>query len=262
MVRSSIASETGANLLLSALAHTDRERLLPGLEPVELALGDVLHESSGRLEHAYFPTSAVVSMLYTMEDGATAEVGRCGNDGVVGVSLFLGGDTTPSRAVVQIAGAAMRMRARTLQAEFARGGSLQQQLLRYTQAFITQVAQTAVCNRLHSVEKRLCRMLLLSHDSAKTDELLMTQELIAGILGGRRESVTVAAAHLQDAGLIRYWRGHIRVLDRAGLERAACECYRVVRAESDRLLSVRAPNTALPGTALGDRPFEVRLRAD
>jgi CRP-like cAMP-binding protein len=261
-MRASSARETSANQLLSALPHADRERLIPGLERVDFALGDVLYESNGRLEYAYFPTGAVISMLYTMEDGATAEVGRCGNDGVVGVSLFLGGDTMPNRAIVQIAGGAMRMRARALQAEFARGGSLQQLLLRYTQALVTQIAQTAVCNRLHSVEQRLCRLLLFSHDRVKADELLMTQELIASTLGGRRESVTVAAAHLQDAGLIRYSRGHIRVLDRAGLERAACECYRVVRSETDRLLSVRAPDVSLPGGLLTDRPYETRYRAD
>jgi CRP-like cAMP-binding protein len=257
-----LASDTCANRLLSALPLTERERLLPGLEHVEFALGDVLYESSGRLEHAYFPTGAVISMLYTMEDGATAEVGRCGSDGVVGVSLFLGGDTTPNRAVVQIAGGAVRMRARTLQAEFARGGALQQLLLRYTQSLITQVAQAAVCNRLHSVEKRLCRFLLLSHDCVQNDELFMTQELIAGILGGRRESVTVAAAHLQDAGLISYSRGRIHVLDRAGLERAACECYRVVRAETDRLFAVRVPDTHLSTDRASQRSFEASVRAD
>ncbi|HEX7979883.1 MAG TPA: Crp/Fnr family transcriptional regulator [Gemmatimonadaceae bacterium] len=257
-----LASNTCANQLLSTLPLLERERLLPGLEHVEFALGDVVYESSSRLEYAYFPTGAVVSMLYTMEDGATAEVGRCGSDGVVGVSLFLGGDTTPNRAVVQIAGGAVRMRARTLQAEFARGGALQHLLLRYTQSLITQVAQAAACNRLHSVEKRLCRFLLLSHDCVKSDELFMTQELIASVLGGRRESVTVAAAHLQDAGLIRYSRGRIHILDRAGLERAACECYRVVRAETDRLLAVRVPNTYSSGGLLSQRPLEARVRAD
>lgn len=261
-MRSSIATDPCANRLLSALPRADRERFLPGLERVDFALGDVLYEASGRLEYAYFPLGAVVSMLYTMEDGATAEAGRCGNDGVVGVSLFLGGDTTTNRAVVQIAGSALRIRARALQAEFARGGALQQLLLRYTQSLITQIAQTAVCNRLHPVEKRLCRLLLLSHDCVRSDELFMTQELIAGILGGRRESVTVAAAHLQDAGLIRYSRGHIQVLDRAGLERAVCECYRVVRSETDRLFSVRVADAVWPSGLVSERAFEPPVRAD
>jgi CRP-like cAMP-binding protein len=261
-MRGSVTSDTCTNQLLTALPFADRERVLPLLERVELSLGDVVYEAGGRLEHAYFPTSAVVSMLYTMEDGATAEMARCGSDGVVGVSLFLGGDTTPNRAVVQIAGGAVRMRARALQAEFARGGPMQLLLLRYTQALITQISQTAVCNRLHPVEKRLCRLLLMSHDRSASNELFMTQELIANMLGGRRESITVAAAHLQDAGLIRYSRGHIRILDRAGLERAACECYRVVRSESERLLSMRAVGGVLPGGFLGERPYEVRYRAD
>jgi CRP-like cAMP-binding protein len=224
------------NRLLAGLLSAEYQRLLPELQYVDLALGEVVYESSGALQHVYFPTTAVVSLLYTMEDGSTAEMGLTGNDGVVGIALFLGGDTTPNRAVVQIAGGAVRMRAKVLQGEFARGGPLQHLLLRYTQALITQISQTAVCNRLHSVEKRLCRWLLLSHDRVRSDELLMTQEFLANMLGGRRESVTVAAARLQDAGLIQYARGHIRVLDRAGLEAAACECYRIVKAESDRLL--------------------------
>jgi hypothetical protein len=243
-MRGLVTSDVCSNQLLAALPGADRERLLPALDRVELAMGDVVYESSGRLDFAYFPTGAVVSLLYTMEDGATAEMGSCGNDGVVGVALFLGGDTTPNRGVVQIAGGAVRMRVRTLQAEFTRGGSLQHLLLRYTQAFITQISQTAVCNRLHSVEKRLCRMLLVSQDRAQSDELLMTQELIANLLGGRRESVTVAAARLQDIGLIRYSRGHIRIIDRAGLERAVCECYRCVKNETSRLL-----NSASSGTS-------------
>jgi CRP-like cAMP-binding protein len=205
------------------------------LECVHLVLGDVIYESSGALEYLYFPTDALVSLLYTMEDGATAEMGLTGNDGVVGVALFLGGDTMPNRAVVLAGGGTVRMRARVLQAEFARGGPLQQVLLRYTQALITQVSQTAVCNRLHSVEQRLCRWLLMSHDGVEGDELLMTQDLIANMLGGRRESVTVAATRLQDAGLIQYARGHIRIVDRCGLEAAACECYRAVRDETRRL---------------------------
>jgi len=202
---------------------------------VSFALGEVVYETGGHLEHIYFPTNAVVSLLYTMEDGSTAEMGLTGNDGVVGIALFLGGDTTPNRAVVQIAGDAFKMQARILREEFARGGPLQRVLLRYTQALITQISQTAVCNRLHSVEKRLCRWLLLCHDLVESERLEMTQEFISNMLGGRRESVTVAAGHLQDAGLIHYSRGHIAILDRKGLEAAACECYAIVRGEFDRL---------------------------
>lgn len=224
------------NHLLSALSAEEYKRLLPSLQPVTFRLGEVLYESSGLLNHVYFPTTSVVSLLYAMEDGMTAEMGLAGNDGVVGVALFLGGDTTPNRAVVQIAGDAIRMTAATLRQEFARGGSLQHLLLNYTQALITQISQTAVCNRLHSVEQRLCRWLLLSHDRVKIDELAMSQEFISNMLGGRRESVTVAAHHLQNAGLIRYVRGHITVLDRKGLEATVCECYQVVKNETDRLL--------------------------
>jgi CRP-like cAMP-binding protein len=227
------------NRLIATLPAAVSDRLRPNLQPVTLALGEVVYEAGSRPEYVYFPTGAVVSLLYTMEDGATAEVGLTGNDGIVGVALFLGGDTTPNRAIVQIAGGALRMRARLLQDEFARGGPVQQLLLRYTQALITQISQTAVCNRLHAVEKRLCRWLLLSHDCVQSDQLAMTQEFIANMLGGRRESVTVAAARLQDAGLIQYSRGHITILDRPGLEVAACECYRIVRDEFDRLLSTR-----------------------
>jgi len=203
---------------------------------VSFSLGQVIYESGGHLDYVYFPASSVVSLLYTTEDGSTAEMGLTGNDGVVGIALFLGGDTTPNRAIVQIAGGAFRMKAKILQQEFARGGALQQLMLRYTQALITQISQTAVCNRLHSVEKRLCRWLLLSHDRVKADELLMTQEFISNMLGGRRESVTVAAGRLQDAGLIHYSRGHISILDRKGLEASVCECYQVVKNETDRLI--------------------------
>jgi len=224
------------NHLLSALPAEEYKRLLPSLLPVTFRLGEVLYESSGLLNHVYFPTTSVVSLLYAMEEGTTAEMGLTGNDGVVGVALFLGGDTTPNRAVVQIAGGAIRMEAATLRQEFARGGSFQHLLLNYTQALITQISQTAVCNRLHSVEQRLCRWLLLSHDRVKSDELAMSQEFISNMLGGRRESVTVAARRLQDAGLIRYVRGHITVLDRKGLEATVCECYQVVKDETDRLL--------------------------
>ena len=179
---------------------------------------------------------SIVSLLYTMENGASAEMGLTGNDGVVGIALFMGGGTMPNRAVVQSAGGAIRMKARVLQDEFARGGNFQYVLLRYTQALITQISQTAVCNRLHSVEQQLCRWLLLSHDRVKADELIMTQELIADMLGVRREGVTVAAGRLQDSGAIRYVRGHITILDRQLLEETVCECYRVVKDEFDRLL--------------------------
>ena len=224
-----------ANHLLAALPPADYARLQLHLEPVTFALGDVVYDSGSSLDSLYFPTTAVVSLLYTMEDGSTAEMGLTGNDGVVGIALFLGGNTTPNRAVVQIAGGALRMSAKQLQAEFTRGGAVQQVLLRYVQALITQISQTAVCNRLHAVEQRLCRWLLLSHDRVQSHELLMTQEFIAHMLGGRRESVTVAAGRLQDAGLINYARGHITILDRAGLEAIVCECYQVVRNEIDRL---------------------------
>lgn len=224
------------NYLLSALPNDEYDRLRPAQDRVTFSLGDVIYESSGPLEYVYFPTTCVVSLLYTMENGSTAEMGLVGNDGVVGVALFLGGDTTPNRAVVQIAGQALRMKAQVLQAEFARGGPLQHLLLLYTQALITQISQTAVCNRLHSVEKRLCRWLLLSQDRVQSDELPMTQEFISNMLGGRRESVTVAAGRLQSAGLIHYARGCIKVLDRKGLEASACECYQIVKVELDRLL--------------------------
>lgn len=187
------------NRLVSNFPADVYERLRPNMLPVTLSLGEVIYESGGRPEYVYFPTGAVVSLLHTMENGATAEVGLAGNDGIVGIALFLGGDTTPNRAIVQVAGGAFKMRARVLQDEFARGGPVQQLLLRYTQALITQISQTAVCNRLHAVEKRLCRWLLLSHDCVQSDELVMTHEFISNMLGGRRESVTVAAARLQDA---------------------------------------------------------------
>ena len=224
------------NCLLSALPREERDRLLPHLQPVSFSLGDVIYESGAQLGYIYFPTTCIVSLINTMENGSTAAMGLAGNDGVVGVALFLGGDTTPNQAIMQIAGDALRMNAKVLREEFARGGALQRLLLRYTQALITQISQTAVCNRLHCEEKRLCRWLLLSHDRVKTDELAMTQELLSHMLGGRRESVTVAARRLQDAGLIRYNRGHIKILNRVGLEGVACECYRIVMQEFDRLL--------------------------
>jgi CRP-like cAMP-binding protein len=224
------------NRLLAALPREDYERIRPQLQPVSFSLGEVVYEFAGMLDYVFFPTNSIVSLLYTMENGTSAEMGLTGNDGVVGIALFMGGGTMPNRAVVQSAGEALRMKAKVLQDEFARGGRFQYLLLRYTQALITQISQTAVCNRLHSVEQQLCRWLLLSHDRVKSDELIMTQELIADMLGVRREGVTVAAGRLQDAGAISYVRGHITILDRQELERTVCECYRVVRDEFDRLL--------------------------
>jgi CRP-like cAMP-binding protein len=188
------------------------------------------------MDHIYFPTTAIVSLLYTMENGSTAEMGMAGNEGLVGVALFMGGNTMPNRAIVQSAGAAVRMKAKVLQDEFARGGTFQHLLLRYTQALLTQMSQTAVCNRLHAIEQQLCRWLLLSRDRLDSDELVMTQELIANMLGVRREGVTAAAGRLQEKRLISYVRGRIQILDRRGLEAAVCECYKVVKDEYDRLL--------------------------
>lgn len=228
--------DAGENRLLAALPLEEFERLMPTLQQTSFGLGDVVYEFGGRLDYVYFPTTAIVSLLYTMENGATAEMGLTGNDGVVGIALFMGGETMPNRAVIQSAGDAIRMKAKVLQEEFKLGGQFQRLLLRYTQALITQISQTAVCNRLHSVEEQLCRWLLLSHDRLSTDELIMTQELIADMLGVRREGVTVAAGHLQDIGAISYVRGRIQILDRRKLEDTACECYRVVKDEFDRLL--------------------------
>ena len=225
------------NRLLGSLPPDEYERLRPSLREVSLSLGEVVYEFGGQLDYVFFPTTSIVSLLYTMENGSSAEMGLTGNDGVVGIALFMGGGTMPNRAVVQSAGGALRMKAKVLQDEFALGGRFQQLLLRYTQALITQISQTAVCNRLHSVEQQLCRWLLLSHDRLKADELIMTQELIADMLGVRREGVTVAAGRLQDAGAISYVRGHIHILDRKKLEETVCECYRVVRDEFDRLLA-------------------------
>jgi CRP-like cAMP-binding protein len=224
------------NRLLAALPYDEYERLLPSLQEVSFSLGEVVYEFGGHLDYVYFPTTSIVSLLYTMENGSSAEMGLTGNDGVVGIALFMGGGTMPNRAVVQSAGGALRMKAKVLQDEFALGGKFQYVLLRYTQALITQISQTAVCNRLHSVEQQLCRWLLLSHDRVKEDELIMTQELIADMLGVRREGVTVAAGRLQDEGAISYVRGHIKILDRQKLEDTVCECYRVVKDEFDRLL--------------------------
>jgi CRP-like cAMP-binding protein len=231
------------NLLLSPLPAAELEPLLPHFQPVTFPLGTVVYEPGERIDHCYFPTNCVVSMLYTMREGSTAEMGLIGKEGVTGVAGFLGGVSTCSRSVVAVAGDAFRLPTARLQHEFVRPGPLQRSLLRYTQALLTQVSQTAVCNRLHSVEQRLCRWLLLCHDRTGRSDLLMTQELIASMLGGRRESVTVAAGCLQDAGLIRYCRGHIVILDRDGLEANTCECYRVVEDEFDRLFGrVKKPH--------------------
>ena len=225
------------NHLLAALPATEFERLSPHLELVPMPLGEALYESGGRLQHVYFPTTSIVSLLYVMEDGASAEIAVVGNEGVLGIALFMGGETTPSRAVVQSAGYGYRLKAQLLKQEFNRAGPMMHLLLRYTQALITQMAQTAVCNRHHSVDQQLCRWLLLSLDRLSTDELTMTQELIANMLGVRREGVTEAAGNLQRAGVIRYSRGRITVLERLRLEQAVCECYAVVKKEFDRLLS-------------------------
>jgi CRP-like cAMP-binding protein len=224
------------NHLLAALTAPEQERLFPQLELVPMPLGTVLYESGSHLGHVYFPTTSIVSLLYVMEDGASAEIAVVGNEGLVGVALFMGGETTPSRAVVQSAGFAYRLAGARLKEEFGRNGSMQHLMLRYTQALLTQMAQTAVCNRHHSVDQQLCRWLLLSLDRLASNELTMTQELIANMLGVRREGVTQAAGHLQSAGLIKFSRGRITVIDRPGLERRVCECYEVVKKEFDRLL--------------------------
>ena len=228
------------NRLLAALPAADYERLLPELELVPLPLGWAVYEAGGHLGYVYFPVDSIVSLLYVMEDGASAEIAVIGYDGVVGIALFMGGETTPSRAVVQSAGYGYRLKAVVLKREFEQGGELQHLALRYTQALITQMAQTAVCNRHHSVEQQLARWLLLSLDRLSSSELAMTQELIANMLGVRREGVTEAAGHLQKAGLIHYSRGRITVLDRPKLEHRVCECYAVVKKEYDRLLPAPA----------------------
>jgi CRP-like cAMP-binding protein len=227
------------NHLLAALPEAEWQRWLPQLELIDMPLGKVLYESGVTLKHVYFPTTAIVSLLYVMEDGASAEIAVVGNEGIVGISLFMGGGSTPSRALVQSAGQAFRLKAQTMKEEFDRAGPVLHLLLRYTQALITQMAQTAVCNRHHSLDKQLCRWLLLSLDRLQGSDLVMTQELIANMLGVRREGVTEAAHKLQDLGLIRYARGHITVLDRTALEQRVCECYAVVRKEYDRLLPDR-----------------------
>jgi CRP-like cAMP-binding protein len=224
------------NRLLAALPAASYELLLPYLELVPLELGWVLYEPGIQLKHLYFPVDCVVSMLYVMEDGSSAEIAVAGNEGLVGVALFLGGDSTPSRAVVHSAGYAYRLKSALIKLEFEKGGAFQAIFLRFTQALLTQMAQTAVCNRHHTVEQQLCRWLLLRLDRMPSNELTITQELIANMIGVRRESVTETAGRLQEAGLIRYSRGHITILDRIGLESQACECYAVVKREYDRLL--------------------------
>ncbi len=224
------------NHLLGALPAEDYDRILANLELIPMPLGESLYESGIQMGYVYFPINSIVSLLYVMEDGSSAEIAVVGNEGVVGVSLFMGGETTPSRAVVQSEGHAYRMRGPLLKLEFYRAGPMQRLLLRYTQALLTQMAQTAVCNRHHTLDQQFCRWLLLRFDRLNSNELVMTQELIANMLGVRREGVTEAAGNVQKAGLIKYRRGHITVLDRAGLEARACECYAVVKKEFDRLL--------------------------
>jgi len=225
------------NHLLAALPTADFERLAADLELVPMHLGEVLYEPGERMRHAYFPTTAIISLHYVMESGASAETAGVGNEGMVGISLFMGGDTTPSSALVQTMGHAYRLESRLLKQEFERGGLMQKQLLRYTQALITQTTQTAACNRHHSVEQQLCRCLLLTLDRVPSPEFAMTQELIATMLGVRREGITESDGKLQHAGFIRYRRGHIGVIDRSGLETRACECYATVKKELRRLLS-------------------------
>ena len=234
------------NHLLAALPPEDYARLAPDLELIPMPLGWAVYESGGHLGYLYFPTTSIISLLYVMESGASAEIAITGNEGLVGISLFMGGESTPSRAVVQSAGNGYRLRASALKREFALGGELQHLALRYTQALITQMAQTAVCNRHHSLEQQLCRWLLLSLDRLSGDELLMTQELIANMLGVRREGVTEAAGRLQAEGMIHYSRGHIKILDRPALEKRVCECYAVVKKEFDRLLPYETRSKPAP----------------
>jgi CRP-like cAMP-binding protein len=236
------SSDSAKNHLLAALPFAESQRWLPLLESVELPLGQVLYESGTTLSHVYFPTTAIVSLLYVMENGASAEIAVVGNEGIVGISLFMGGESTSSRAVVQSAGKGFRLKAQMMKDEFNRAGPVLHLLLRYTQALITQMAQTAVCNRHHSLDQQLCRWLLLSLDRLEGNQLIMTQELIANMLGVRREGVTEGALKLQHAGMIRYARGHITVLDRPALERRSCECYAVVKREYDRLLPRTQPS--------------------
>jgi len=232
-----IAPSPTQNHLLAAVPAAEFARLAPALEPVPMLLGDTLYEPGGQLSHVYFPTTSIISMLYIMESGVSAEIAGVGNEGVLGISLFMGGDTTPSSAVVQTAGHGYRLPAAVLKEEFNRGGPVQRLLLRYTQALVTQMFQTGACNRHHSIEQQLCRWLLLTLDRMPSNELIITQELVANALGVRREGVTEAAGNLQRAGIISYRRGHISVLKRAGLEAGSCECYAVVKKEIGRLLA-------------------------
>ena len=229
------------NHILDALPQPERERLFPHLKLVTLPLGKVLYESGDTLRHIYFPIDSIVSLLYVLKNGESAEIAVVGNDGAIGVALFMGGETTTNRAIVQSAGSAYQLTGARLKEEFQRHGETLHILLRYTQALLTQMAQTAVCNRHHTVDQQLCRWLLLSLDRLSASELVMTQELIAGMLGVRREGVTEAAGKLQKLGVIKYSRGHIKVLDRPRLEQLSCECYAVVKKETDRLLPLRPP---------------------
>jgi CRP-like cAMP-binding protein len=242
MSRSFPCEQQTSNQLLSSLSAEEYARLAPHLHSVRLGLGDVIGQESRGFAFAYFPTSSVVSLICDMEDGGTVEVALTGNDGVLGTSLFLGGNAITSRAMVGIAGEALRMEARILRDQFMRGGAFQRVLLRYTSALITQISLTAACNRKHTLEKRLCRWLLLIRDRVDSDELIMTQEFIANMLGGRRETVTVAAGRLQDAGLIHYSRGRLRIVNRKRLEETVCECYKAVTVECHRLLAPGAEN--------------------
>jgi CRP-like cAMP-binding protein len=234
------------NHILGALGQAERDRVFANLQLVPMPLGRVLYESGDPLLHVYFPLDSIVSLLYVMENGASAEISVVGNEGLIGIALFMGGETTPSRAIVQSAGYAYRLPARYLKTEFNRHGDLQLLLLRYTQALITQMSQTAVCNRHHSVDQQLCRWLLLSLDRLPSNQLVMTQELIANMLGVRREGVTDAAGKLQKLGVIQYARGQITVLDRPQLEKLSCECYAVVKRETDRLLPQTLPLRSPP----------------
>ncbi len=234
-------NEALKNHLLAALPEAEFVRLEPHLESVLLKLGEVIYESGDKMTHIYFPTTAIISMLCIMENGATAEIGIAGNNGLIGSALFMGSESTSSRAVVQSSGDAIRIKAKVLQTEFDRGGLFQKLLLRYTQSLMTQISQTAVCNRLHTVNQQLCRWLLINHDQLETNKLIMTQELIANMLGVRREGVTIAAKKLQEKGVIKYVRGTITMLNRKGLEAAACECYQIVMDEYDRQLGKYIP---------------------
>jgi CRP-like cAMP-binding protein len=229
--------EVFENHLLAGVKPEELARLTPNLQLISLPLGHVLYESGEKMDYVYFPTTAIISLLYIMENGSSAEIGVVGNDGLVGIAIFMGGNTTPNRAVVQSAGKTFKMKAELMKDEFTRGGRFHNLCLRYTQALITQISQTAVCNRLHSVDQQLCRWLLLSHDRLPSDRLIMTQDLIANMLGVRREGITHAAKRLQSAGYISYVRGDMTILDRKGLETSVCECYQVVRTEYDRLLA-------------------------